>query len=190
MSRILTRRGFITGGAATAAGFAATALVDRASASPGQPSQPDPPPALFAIVAGVGETSLDLEEVKTVGQSATTATLGLVEGGRAWRGGGVQLSDFRPGDHIVAAGSWDASRFAASDISIELQSVFATVSSIQGQTLDTDAGAILYTDGTKPIAESPYNAKGPSQVRVGDAIFALVMAEEGGSRTAYQLGGK
>ena len=89
-----------------------------------------------------------------------------------WKDHPAGLTDFVPGDHVVASGQWDGSTFLASQIEILGYVVEARVERRRGDALETDRGVVFISSSTKASDAFGATPRNPSEISPGMRVVA------------------
>lgn len=90
------------------------------------------------------------------------------------RTGPAQLSDFQPGDKVIAYGPrWEGEEFTATSLTPLLQVIEAPVGSVSGNQINTTKGALTVHENTdfRSSGEGP-ETRSMSDIRQGQRIYA------------------
>ncbi len=154
----ITRRKFLGTGAAAGVALAGYAFLGYANdAHANGPYDP----VLPGIVTRVGAPNT-LHVVNRAGPAIArfsgTATF--------WRDGPARLTDFLPGDEVVAEGAWAENVFSATNLVCFFHAIHGTVTAVGENLYVTTTGIVRVTQYTR--FQNP-----ASKLAVGTAIFAI-----------------
>jgi hypothetical protein len=133
--------------------------------------------------------------VKRAGEDGSVVRVELVAGATVWRGGAAVLTDFDPGEDVGADGEWrEDGSYAATTVEGTLRRIDADVRTVEGETLVTDEGKVVFSDSTRADVSTgsdgePIEAEPLETIGSGDRVMAVGRRNAAGDELqAYALG--
>lgn len=164
---------------AAAAAVAGTAAATAGKTARGGTGSAPRIPDLYGVVDGWDGTRLSVRQPHTERSATPTWTVEVSPTAKVWRLHDARLADFRPGEEIIAFGTWaNDSRFIAAEVS-------ATLAPVEGRV--TAHGTYATADGEVDVRRTSRDRL--SQVQSGARFRASTLRNvDTGEMIAFEVG--
>jgi len=156
------------GAVAKATGFGLDADAPPVTLTPFSPN----PPAVIAGALRTADSRSRTAILDAPGRGPTKVIFD--QAALLWRDHPVDLAAFTPGEVLVAEGTWQAKTFSAFSLITIYQSLYATVTGVSGNAIDTSQGEVVLVPETRHQEGETLSPVSTSEVRQGESVGAIV----------------
>jgi len=140
------------------------------------------------VVIGNYHLSVDWEARGMPAQAGSEVTVSVADGAVLYRDSVCALSDFEPGDSVIAFVRGEGEGLVADALESTYVTVEGVVSSRSGNRLSTSAGSVVLVDETHFRYSPESRVQSADQIAGGAAIMATCRVDRSGDLVAANIG--